>query len=191
LSDQAGDQIGDQALASVSDSEPFELRLAQTIAWCAPRANPTDAARSLRTEKHRPWVLETDRATTVRHVLAARASTDPAVRSAIPVRSIEELGSGRLLLYFPDANLADGAAEVETGGFFDVDNVPPWDTWIGLFRDESADISFVEYLVSWVPAEFVELVERGIYANPEDCILWLADSHVALAGTLRSRGLLR
>jgi hypothetical protein len=191
LSDQASGQTGDEVLTSVGDSEPLELRLAQTIAWCSPRANPTDAATSLRSEQPRPWVLETDRATTVRQVLAARASTDPAVRSATPVESVDDLGNGRLLLYFPDANLADGAAELETSGFFDIENVPPWDTWIGLFRDEPADISFVDYLVSWVPAEFVDSVERGINVNPEECILWLADSHVPLAEALRSRGLLR
>jgi hypothetical protein len=37
---------------------------------------------------------------------------------------------GRLMVYFPDAALADGAAEVQSRGFFDVHNTPPWDTWI-------------------------------------------------------------
>lgn len=78
---------------------------------------------------------------------------------------------GRLLLYFPDAELSDGAAETETGGFFDVENVPPWDTWIALFRDEDADVSFAECLIGWVPQEFVALAGRGIRVNPEECIV--------------------
>jgi len=106
------------------------------------------------------------------------------------VRTRDDHEDGRLLLYFPDANLADGAAEAETDGFFDIHNVPPWDTWIGLFRDGSSDPSFTDYLVSWVPGDFVPLVERGIYVNPEHCTLWLADTPVPLAHALRSLDLL-
>jgi hypothetical protein len=40
------------------------------------------------------------------------------------------LSGGRLLIYFPNHDLACGAAEQETAGFFDVNNVPPWDTWV-------------------------------------------------------------
>jgi hypothetical protein len=177
-------------LHSLGDDQPFELRLAETIAWCSARARPDEPAASLRSDRLQPWVLETDRATAVRRVLESRASTDRDVRAASPVSSASDLAGGRLLLYFPDANLADGAAEAETGGFFDIENVPPWDTWVGLFRDERADISYADYLVSWVPREFVASVDRGIYVNPEECILWLSDANVPLTHALRSRGLL-
>ena len=180
-----------RGIASIGDDKSYELRLAQTIAWCSARADPSQPAKSLRNDELRPWVLETDRATTVRRVLEERAATDREVRSASPVQSVEDLRSGRLLLYFPDGNLADGAAEAETGGFLDIENVPPWDTWIGLFRDDSADISYADYLVSWVPSVLVASVERGIYVNPEECILWLADSNVPLVRALRSQRILR
>lgn len=49
---------------------------------------------------------------------------------------------GRVLLYFPEENLACGAAQVGSGGFYDEDNVPPWDIWVG-FWDGA--------LLSWVP----------------------------------------
>ena len=176
-------------MRSVGDDKPFELRLAEAIAWCSPRAKLAEPANSLRSDRLRPPVLETDRASTVGHVLESRAATDPDVRAASPVRAPGDLGSGRLLLYFPDESLADGAAEGATQGFFDVDNVPPWDTWVGVFRDQTADISFVDYLVSWVPREFVASVDRGIEVNPEACICWLADSTVPLAQALRLRGL--
>lgn len=158
------------------------------MAWCSPRAKPSDPASSLRSDQLRPWVLEPDRATTVLRVLESRASTDAIVRAAAPARGRDDLGDGRLLLYFPDENLADGAAEAATGGFFDVENVPPWDTWIGLFRDESADKSSADYLVSFVPGDFVASVNRGLRVNPEECILWLADSCVPLTTALCSQG---
>lgn len=75
----------------------------------------------------------------------------------------ERLQSGRLLLYAPDENLFDGAASSASRGFFDVDNIPPWDTWVCFFE---------QYLVSWVPPQLVELANQGIDANPEQCILW-------------------
>lgn len=37
------------------------------------------------------------------------------------------------MTYFPDENTSDGGAETITQGYFDGDNVPPWDTWVGMF----------------------------------------------------------
>jgi hypothetical protein len=71
---------------------------------------------------------------------------------------------GRLLLYTPEENLADGAAQYASKGFFDVDNVPPWDTWVAFSHG---------ILLSWVPLQLVGLAEAGIDANPEGCIRWM------------------
>jgi hypothetical protein len=71
--------------------------------------------------------------------------------------------SGRFLIYFPHENLADGAAQVSSNGFFDVNNVPPWDVWVS-FSDGA--------LISWVPLGLIELAQMGIDANPEECIRW-------------------
>ena len=70
---------------------------------------------------------------------------------------------GRLLLYSPSENLACGAAEASSNGFFDVNNAPPWDIWID-FSDGT--------LVSWVPPALVDVAQMGIYVNPEQCIRW-------------------
>jgi hypothetical protein len=92
------------------------------------------------------------------------------VRSQIMRQSAKQPGSessglcgGRLLAFAPEDNLSDGAAEYFSLGFFDVDNVPPWDTWIAMFG---------KYLVSWVPVQLVRLVQEGLDVNPEQCILW-------------------
>jgi hypothetical protein len=70
---------------------------------------------------------------------------------------------GQILIYEPFENLACGAAQVSSSGFFDVNNVPPWDIWIGF--SENA-------VISWVPPGFTEAAQRGIDANPEQCIQW-------------------
>ncbi len=48
-----------------------------------------------------------------------------------------------------------------------------------------------EYLIAWVPLEFVGLANEGIDVNPEQCIQWLSDTSVELARALRAENLLR
>src|SRR5580700_1513127 len=69
-----------------------------------------------------------------------------------------DLHRGRLLLYAPQDNLACGAAEYSSKGFFDVNNVPPWDTWM---------LMLGKYLISWVPLQLFRLVQEGLDVNPE------------------------
>jgi hypothetical protein len=64
-----------------------------------------------------------------------------------------------VLVYFPDDDLADGAAEVESEGFFDVHNAPPWDTWLTMVEDTGRSEKN-PYLLAWVPNELVRL-RRG------------------------------
>ena len=84
-------------------------------------------------------------------------------------QSSEPRGGG-LLVYAPQDNLACGAAEYLSLGYFDVDNVPPWDTWI---------LMLGKYLVSWVPPRLARLVQEGLDENPEPCILWANDSSLS------------
>ena len=69
--------------------------------------------------------------------------------------------------------------------------MPPWDTWIAYLHDEYNIDSFdTEYLIAWVPPEFVSLANEGIAVNPEQCIMWLSDTSVELAKALRAKNLL-
>jgi hypothetical protein len=122
---------GPRKLAGVGDGVPFELRLAQTIAWCARRAR-VDAPSGSRRAQLGPRVLEVDRATVVRSVVGSRERHVPV--DLPPVQHLSDLKGVRLLVYFPDADLADGEAEASIGGFFDVNNTPPWDTCVAMFR---------------------------------------------------------
>jgi hypothetical protein len=81
------------------------------------------------------------------------------IRSRTAVNRI----GGRGLLFTPQDSLSDGAATVQSEGFFDVDNVPAWDTWI--YFDG-------RILLSWVPTELISRVQSGIDVNPEECIKW-------------------
>lgn len=97
----------------------------------------------------------------VAEVVAARSRLLEQRSSAEPPEFVK---SGRLLLYFPSENLACGAAHESSGGFYDFDNVPPWDLWVG-FADRA--------LVSWVPPRLIVAAQMGIDVNPENCIQWM------------------
>ena len=71
---------------------------------------------------------------------------------------------GRLLLYWPEENLACGAAQIGSRGFYDADNVPPWDIWVAYEE---------RVLISWVPPGLIGIAQMGIDANPEGCIQWI------------------
>jgi hypothetical protein len=70
---------------------------------------------------------------------------------------------GRLLLYEPMETVTDGAAAVSSGGFFDLEDAPPWDTWF-LYSEGT--------IFSWVPDSMIQHAQAGIDANPVDCIHW-------------------
>ena len=75
--------------------------------------------------------------------------------------------SGRLLIYNPWENVADGASQVASLGFFDPNDAPPWDTWIHYAEGR---------LTCWVPEQLIGLVQDGIDANPVECIQWADES---------------
>ena len=159
--------------------DAFWDRLHETLEWCKVRIDVADPQRCLRSDETRPRVLERDYFAAVFMAAAPRrhvASSAPRPHS---------VGRGRLLVYFPDDELADGAAEVQSNGFFDVNNPPPWDTWVAMVED-AGRVEHNPYLVSWVPPEFIPRVQRGIDVNPEECIRWLDMSDVALRALIAS-----
>jgi len=162
--------------------EQFLQRLAEAIDWCEARASLADPKACLRSPRLAPRPLAGNRKQVVESVALARHI---ALRWP-PARLANSLAGGRLLGYVPDDNLSDCAAEAETREYFDCDNVAPWDTWVGYVHEAERR----NYLVSWVPPSFVELVERGIEVNPEECIWWLGHRDTELDTLLRQRGML-
>jgi len=163
--------------------EPFWQRVAETIAWCLPRVDQESPRDCLRTPSIRGRTLVGNYHDCVSNVATARRQELSPSRPE-PVRG---LAGGRLLIYFPDADLCDGAAECESQGFLDVYNTPPWDTWVAFVSEPvEKNISYSEYLVAWVPHAFVGLAAAGILVNPEECIRWLDESRVLFAELVES-----
>jgi hypothetical protein len=148
-----------------------ELRETQIL--CAAKANLSRPMDCLRSEELRPPLLIPSRLEAVDAVRAERKRLivyESMRDNAAP----EAATSGRLIAYNPDFNLACGTSEVETNGYFDVNNTPPWDTWVALLDAPGAKC-FETSLIAWVPPIFLSLVQAGIEVIPEQCVRWLDD----------------
>jgi hypothetical protein len=146
-------------------------------AWCALNVDLADIRNCLCPRRIGPRPLSTNRWSDVDDISTIRrqdlANATPAVQP-----------KGRLLVYFPDADLTDGAAEVASEGFFDVYNAPPWGTWVGYFEDGAMDSGYESYVLAWVPDALVDRAGAGIEVNPEECIAWFTDVQVNLRSIL-------
>lgn len=144
--------------------------MAEVIAWC----NLLDAVSQLRSSSLKPRTLHSGPDDAVCEVDRARTQWYRHHKFETVVE-MPDLNGSELMVYFPDQNLRDGYAELVSEGFFDVENAPPFDTWIAFFDDgpSVADRSLRTYLLCFVPHRFMTLAEAGIDGNPEQCILWL------------------
>jgi hypothetical protein len=150
------------------------VRLAETITWC----NSLETVAQLRSHTLRPSVFHEGLDEVVCEVGLSRALLYQRQKSK-NVDTMPNFNGGEMLVYFPDQNLSDGYAELVSKGFYDVENVPPYDTWVAFFDDgpKVADRSLRRYLLCFVPQRFIELAEAGIDGNPEQCIQWLGQTH--------------
>lgn len=60
------------------------------------------------------------------------------------------------------------AATAESNGFFDLADIPGWDTWVA-YDSKSA------LLYGWVPNSVVAPVGRGIWVIPTQCVRWVSN----------------
>ena len=158
------------------DDELLGARLAEAVAWCDSLTSLED----LRSKTLRPSLFQDGMDDLVRdlgqgrqHQLRYRKLQ---VRYELPV-----VTTGKFMLYFPDENLSDGYAELVSGGFFDVDNVPAYDTWVSFCSEEGRpERSSRRHLLCYVPAPFIATADAGIEGNPESCIVWLEHSDVSI-----------
>jgi hypothetical protein len=151
-------------------------RLAETVIWC--EAIPD--SEGYRSKALRPSVFHDGPDDVVCSVGSARQRELPYKRLSAPSEA-PVIAPGRFMVYFPDENLCDGYAEVVSKGFFDVDNLPAHDTWVSFFDEDSRPArSSRRHLLCYVPVAAIDAANAGIEGNPEQCIVWLEESDVAI-----------
>jgi hypothetical protein len=141
-----------QSRALLQEADPLSLSTLDAQLRSAP-LKPSFAMDEFANDKH--W------ADAVAEVVAKRSQL---LGEVSPENEASAQTQGPLLLFVPSETLMDGAAKYSSNGFFDVNNVPPWDTWVS-FSGRT--------LLSWVPPVLMETAQRGIDANPEACINWI------------------
>ena len=70
---------------------------------------------------------------------------------------------GRYLIFDPSATMYDGLAEEVSSGFFDSDDVPPPEFWVGVKGN---------LLISFIPSDFITSADEGIESSMSGCIEW-------------------
>jgi len=189
-------------LTRASEAESLIRRVAETVTWCRAHVSVADPKNSLRTVALRPgnlreipggvdyvWGREVGFRTGVEAVddLVDRRGELLRREGNSPGAGAIDLRGGRLLIHDPEDSDQCGLSESDSGYFIDIADVPAWDTWID-FRYEDripsevderfshrATWSKVTYLLCWVPAEFIPLVDRGIMVNPVECFFWASE----------------
>jgi hypothetical protein len=158
-----------------STVESFRLSLEQAVAWCSPRVDTESPETCLRSADLRAAIPKNDISNgywqsldVVNLLVAVRASlvaSDSAFDGQV----------GRLVGCDVSASEASEGARVDSNGFFDAFDVPPWDTWVAWFPDRNAVQSDNGYLVGWIPDELVVIAQSGIDASPVECVFWADD----------------
>jgi uncharacterized protein (TIGR02996 family) len=172
----------------------FRCRLADTIAFCGERPLP------LRTWDLEPRTLVGYTAThgwpyaddidwpsmTLQLSLVRRQRLEQIGKA--PIKPANGLAGGRLLVFDPAASMSEGYSSQHSQGYFDADNIPPWDTWVMCMARYSA-IYPHPYVICYAPAPHRTRAASGIEVNGEGCLLWIEDSGVTFLQDLRESGL--
>lgn len=180
----------------------FRVRLAETIAFCAGRELPLRTwdlePRNLISYARGigwPYAVDIDWASIfVQLGIVRRRLLERTGR--LPTRPASNLLGGRLILFDPTASLGEQSSWTFSNGYFDRDNLPPWDTWIMLIPESSPvprnDLRRVapSYLTAWVPRIYQQRAEAGIEVNEEGCLELLHRANTPFARRLRDAHLL-
>lgn len=152
----------------------FKAACLEAAAWC----DLEGKLAAFRTEALRPLLPDWP---TAREFEVALDMLRRGRRELLRGRTSIRLPEGRLLVCQVNESISSGESEHETSGFFDVDDRPPWDTWLWLVPSSTMD---VVTLVSWVPIELEAEVSRGIAVNPYGCIYWLTETPPGSPGSI-------
>ena len=158
-------------------------RLAETITWCSTRACADDPSGSIRQPELKPEMAGPNRihGTTVDLVASQRSRQLISTGNAV-AGPPHPLAGGRLLYVQVNGSVWDGASSHVSGGLFDDEDCPGWDSWVSYVIEESVPergleksqrrALALEYLACWISECLVSLADHAILANPVECLTW-------------------
>jgi hypothetical protein len=159
------------------DTQLFIKRAVRTVAWCLHRlelSGDTAALWSILPPQYAPLHRLSDEAR--QPVLAPIFETQARFYDSLAQKPdseyLDDFRRGRIVVFFPDVTLSDGVAQIESSGFFDYDNYPPFDTW--LYYVNRTD-GLIAQVLAWVPPPFIKHTDNAIQMCAEECIVFLTD----------------
>jgi hypothetical protein len=155
---------------------PLEERLAETVSWGRRRVALSNLPESLRSP-----MLAPPPATPWPETVHAVAEKRLQQLGRSWRRSLDPLGGGLLLLYFPTLPSSAGRARTASHGYFDDRDAPPWDTWVAYVEEASRS-----YLAAWVPPEGFAGVTAAMRVSGAS-LRWLDGSRVELESQFKTR----
>ena len=184
------------------DIELFKQRLTETIIWCNHQLadHPEQGVQRLwgLVEPPRPSheggdevirMAEDDFIKFSDFIFDLRSQLVSNLPRTLPITIDRNLTGGRFAVFLLDWTHSDGAAEYETDGFFDVDNMPPYALWLYVenqyetqihetFPDGSHLVSpkKARHIISWIPPQYIFIAQKGMNVAIGECVFWLDDS---------------
>ncbi len=161
-------------------TEDLQKRIDKTIEWYYNNGGADQRTRSLRAtptvnisdighlddEKRK---IAVDQVFAIRKTVLGPTSNREGYWNYSKVIKKDDSLRNRLVAYFPDQSIEDGAAEMESRGFFDKNDEPGWDTWVDFVMKPE----FNSFLIAWVPPDMINNVEEGIKANIIGAVEWV------------------
>ena len=158
--------------------DEFLINLRLTVAWCKRWVSAEDPKYCLRSRDLRPdvefdadppWDVDLWVTSKMVEQVVNRRSGQMTDQSVWSSQSDTRLEKGRLLLHFMDYSNHNGLTAGITSYFLDNNDSPPWDTWIQAVQTTE---SKTDILVSWVPREFVDSVNRATKSECMGMLMW-------------------
>lgn len=163
-------------------NETTKRHLRETVAWCLHTMSPDDLGPTTRTPEVCPDLLAgQDEFAQLDAIHKSTGTLGPAVEQICERRGklVRKLGlklpmleycevMGRIFCTDFNTDQCEAATDI-SNGFFDLADIPGWDTW---FAYEPTD-TIQGHIYGWVPNEITELVGLGMWAIPVSCVWWV------------------
>lgn len=158
----------------------FKQRLAETIAWCLPRAEAARAGDTTRTAELMPPICGHDGDTLLSLLHRSPVANEEAVdfivarrrealaRMNMPLPPLGDLAGGWVFATDFNTDIC-GAATAPSNGFLDDFDVPGWDTWFA--HQGTGELGGIVY--GWVPPALLKLAGDGFDVIPVSSAWWL------------------
>jgi len=139
----------------------FNIEMSVTAAWCVTQYNYGDLSAAFRSDEIKPEQDIRDFSVPLKSKVNAVAKLVKS-REETCLENKHNINKGRVIIFFPERSLADGILSLETKGFFDENDMLPWDTWFYYGKEKFDLDDEEEFLLAWIPEGNCEMVSAAL-----------------------------